>query len=375
MKILIDTAFGKGQLAGLELWGVEFVRHLAEFDRSNRYIIYGYFWKNFQRRKSMVYVPEQRNFSLYVNRIPRQFVDFLESHNIGIIEKLTGEKKIDIFHGAGFFLPKLKKAKGIITIHGLDFKEQDAIWYGDRWYKHFPVYLKRADRIIAVSEYVRKKLVELYNLPEFKINVVYPGVRDRFTFSPEEKEGKTEGRQKPYIVCVATSVERKNLRRVLNTFYRLKDRYRDINLMLVGDKKMLLDSLKEQMENLKISERVKFPGYLNDEQLSLVYNRAMCLLFPSLYEGFGLPVLEAMACGCPVITSNVSAMPEIADDAGILVDPHSVDEITSAVERVLSDSTLREDMRQKGLNRAKEFSWEKAVQETLKVYEEICERR
>ncbi|HNS32464.1 MAG TPA: glycosyltransferase family 1 protein [bacterium] len=373
MKIAIDAAFGKKEPAGLELWGMQFIRHLAEFDRVNEYIIYGYFWRNFHQRKKMVYVPEEKKISLCVSRIPKQCVDFMESHNIGIIEKLLAGQQIDIFHGIGFFLPKLKKAKGIITVHGLDFKELEVKWYKDRWYKHFPVYLKRADSIIAVSEYVKNKLVELYDIPREKISVIYHGIRSNFAY-PGFDNIENGVNEKSYIVCVATSVERKNLKRILKAFNTIKDRHKDVNLLMVGDERMLLSSLKKLIEELDLSGRIIFPGYLGEDSLPVVYNNAKCLVFPSLYEGLGLPIIEAMACGCPVITSNITAMPEIAGGAAILVNPYDEDEIADAVDRVLSDERLRQDMKKKGLERAKFFSWEKAINNTLDLYNRLSER-
>ena len=371
MKIVIDAAYGKKEPAGLELWGQEFLRSLGDFDKSNEYIIYGYFWRNYQERKKLVYMPREKNFSLYVSRIPRQVVDFLESRNVGIVNKLLPAGDIDIFHGMGFFLPKLKKIKGIITVHGLDFKELKATWYKNEWYKHFPLYLKRADKIIAVSGYVKKNLVDFYGIPEEKITVIYHGIRNNFYYFGDVIKKEKSGSEKPYIVCVATSVERKNILRIINAFNTIKDKHKDVNLLLVGDKEMLFRSLRGRVAELNLDDRVIFPGYLGDDRLSAVYNNAECLVFPSLYEGLGLPIIEAMACGCPVITSNITAMPEIAGSAGLLVDPFSEESIRDAMDNVLSDEAFRLEMRKKGLERAKYFSWEKAIRDMIGLYEKL----
>ncbi|MCK9265607.1 glycosyltransferase family 4 protein [bacterium] len=371
MKILIDAAFGKTQPAGLELWGQEFLRYLGNFDKVNEYIIYGYFWRNYQERKELVYIPKGENFSLYVSKIPKQVVDFFESRNVGLISKLLPAKDIDIFHGIGFFLPKLKGIKGIITVHGLDFKELKVTWYKDKWYKHFPIYLKRADKIIAVSGYVKNILMDFYNIPEEKISVIYHGIRNNFYYyGDKEKKNKNET-EKPYIVCVATSVERKNITRIINVFNSLKDKHKDVNLLLVGDKEMLLGSLKKQITELNLGERIIFSGYLGDDKLPEVYNNAECLVFPSLYEGLGLPIIEAMACGCPVITSNITAMPEISGEAGVLVDPLSEESIRDAIDKVLSNEIYRKELITKGLERAKFFSWEKAIKNTIDLYTKL----
>ena len=134
---------------------------------------------------------------------------------------------------------------------------------------------------------------------------------------------------------------------------------------------MLFRSLKGRVEELNLDDRVIFPGYLGDDRLSAVYNNAECLVFPSLYEGLGLPVIEAMACGCPVITSNITAMPEIAGGAGLLVDPFSEESIRDAMDNILSDEAFRLEMRKKGLERAKYFSWEKAIKDTIELYEKL----
>jgi len=375
MKILLDFTFPGSCAAGLEVWTQNFIHSLAAIDNINQYVIFGFFMRNFSHRKKTVGIPEQDNFSLYVRKFPRPFIVFLEDHNISVIEKLLLRQNIDIYHGTGYFLPCLKKIKGIVTVHGLDFAEMDTYWYKDKWYKNVPLYLRRADKIIAVSNYVKVSLMRYYGIPQRKIQVIYPGIGKEFNVIESKKHLETFkekfGILQPYILTVATSVERKNLKRTLEAFSLVKHSHRNLKLVIVGDREVIQVPILPYVEKLGLQNEVYFPGYLKPEELVYLYNLAEVFVFPSLYEGFGLPVLEAMACGCPVVTSNVSALPEVAGDAAIVVDPYNVEEIESALKRILSDDKLREVMKKKGEARAKLFSWEKCARETLEVYKEL----
>ena len=258
----------------------------------------------------MVYIPEKDNFSLYLKRMPKSLLTYLEDHGISIIENWLKRKGVEIFHGTGFFLPCLKEIKGVVTIHGLDFKEMDAYWYNEPWYKNVPLYLKRAYRIISVSRYVKNSLVKYYGLLPEKIQVIYPGIRKNFTVITDETKLESFREKfkisQPYILTVATSDERKNLKGILNVFSHIKNSEPNLKLVIVGDKEVIQTPILSYIEKLGLMEEVYFPGYIEADELVYFYNLAEFFVFPSFHEGFGLPILEAMTCGCPVITSNVS---------------------------------------------------------------------
>ncbi|MCM8821624.1 MAG: glycosyltransferase family 4 protein [Candidatus Omnitrophica bacterium] len=370
MKIVLDVNFPFGHAAGLEIWVEGLIDGLACVDTENQYLIFGFFMRNFEERIKKIRIPRQENFQLFVRRVPRPLIAFFENNNISIIERWLSGEKVDVFHGTGYFLPRLKKIKGIVTIHGLDFVEMDVYWYSDKWYKNVHNYLKRASIIIAVSEHVKNAIVQHYGIERERIMVVYPGVRKEFM--PLENTGNSEIFERfkisfPYLLTVATSVERKNLKRLLDAFAILAGKNRDLKLFIAGDRS-IQDKIVQQIQQHKLENRVVFTGYLGAEQLACLYNMAEAFVFPSLYEGFGLPVLEAMACGCPVITSNVSALPEVAGNAAILVNPYSIEQLVEAMEKVLQSSYTRERMRMDGLKRAKDFSWEKSARQMIEVY-------
>ncbi len=337
MKIAIDVNSPAGFAAGLEIWVRGFIEGLSMVDVENEYLIFGFFMRNFEERKKSLLVPEGKHFHLYVKRVPRPLILFLEDNNIPVIEHWLKNRGVNIFHGTGYFLPCLKKIKGITTIHGLDFIEMDAYWYRDKWYKNVGRYIKRADIVIAVSEYVKRKIVEYYGIEEERVKVVYPGVDRRFkVFSVEFNVDKSRrsGFSSPYIFTVATSFKRKNLKRLVNAFAILIGSEKDLLLVVAGSSDIEQPLLNES-KRYGIEKNVHFAGYCDPESLAYLYNNAELFVFPSLYEGFGLPVIEAMACGCPVITSNVSALPEVSGDAALLVDPYDVEQLAETMKKVL----------------------------------------
>ncbi|MCM8816239.1 MAG: glycosyltransferase family 4 protein [Candidatus Omnitrophica bacterium] len=369
MKIVLGVNFPLGCPAGLEVWVEGFLDGLSSVDTENQYLIFDFFVRDYKNRIKKIKIPCANNFHLFVKRVPRPVVTFFENHNFALIEKWLTRQDVDIFHGTSYFIPHLKKIKGIATIHGLDFAEMNTYWYSDKWYRNVGIYLKKADMIIAVSEYVKKSIIQFYGISQEKVKVVYPGIRRNFRLLKEDEYSFPDNFRTfiPFILTVATSVERKNLKRLIESFAIIRVRYKYLKLVIVGDSS-LKEKLLPEIEKNRLIEGVHFTGYLDSEQLAYLYNRAELFIFPSLYEGFGLPVLEAMACGCPVVTSNVSALPEVSGGAAILVDPYNVEEIKNAIEKVLTDNQLKKNMRNKGLKHAEKFSWKKSASEIIETY-------
>ncbi len=245
----------------------------------------------------------------------------------------------------------------------------DTPWYSDKWYKNTGIYLNRASMVVAVSEYVKKSIIQYYGIPEEKIKVVYPGIRKNFRVLKKDEYNIPDDFKTfmPFILTVATSVERKNLKRLIQSFAMLKTGFKDLKLVIAGDLR-LKEKLSDDIAKNGLDDSIHFTGYLDADRLVYLYNMAELFVFPSLYEGFGLPVLEAMACGCPVVTSNVSALPEVSGGAAVLVDPYNTEEIKDAIERVLTDTGLKNEMRIKGLKHAENFSWEKSALQIIHLY-------
>jgi len=375
MRIALDVNFPFETPAGLDIWTEGLIEGFSKINKENQFFIFGYFWRNFDERKEKLKLPESNYFTLFLKKFPKPIITFLEDNNIPIIERWLLKKNIDIYHSTGYFVPNLKKIKSIVTIHGLDFEEMDSYWYKDKWYKNVPLYLSRANKIIAVSQYVKNSIVKHYKIPEKKIKVIYPGLKNTFRLI-EDKNELNLFREKyniffPYILTVITVAERKNLKGIFYSFSHIKDFYPELKLVIVGNTQEVQSPFLSTIEKLGIKEKVFFPGYISSNELVYFYNLAELFIFPSFYEGFGFPVVEAMACGCPVITSNLSSIPEITDDAAILVNPYKIEEIVDALKKILKDENLKIKLKQKGIQRAKLFTWEKCAQEMLKTYEEL----
>jgi len=234
--------------------------------------------------------------------------------------------------------------------------------------------IKKATHVIAVSHTTECDLIQHLGIPEERISVVYEGI-DHQLFRPVERKLLDY----PYLLYVGTEQPRKNLVGLLRAFRKLKSQgnFKDLKLVKVGSaggpeaefRKETLRAIRE----LGLSGDVVFTGYVAEEDLPAYYSGAECFILPSFYEGFGFPPLEAMACGCPVIVSNVASLPEIVGEAALLVDPNDSDNLAGAIEVVLTDDCLRRELVSKGLERASQFTWEKAAKETVKVYESVAQ--
>ncbi|MGQ9584455.1 MAG: glycosyltransferase family 4 protein [Anaerolineae bacterium] len=238
-----------------------------------------------------------------------------------------------------------------------------------------------ATRILALSETTRTDLARHYGVPKDKVEVVYPGVREgmRPDLAPAQVEAALHrhGVQQPYYLYVGTLQPRKNLIRLLGAFAEASRVWdgparQEPRLVLAGKEGGERKALRREVRRLGLEGRVRFLGYVPDEDLPSLYRGALAFVFPSLYEGFGLPIVEAMACGTPVVCSATSACGEVAGDAGLLVDPLDVDAIAQALVRVGSDRTLRESLTLLGLERARAFSWERAARQVLAVLDALA---
>jgi len=260
----------------------------------------------------------------------------------------------------------------------------------DLSYIHFPEMFKRPDlyqlrnwtaysvrnakKVLTISQASKDDIIKEYGVPEDKVIVTYPGVKlktQNSKFKDTMQNSKLTdkyGVKGGYILFVGTIQPRKNIARLIEAFSKIKN---EIQLVIVGKKGWLYEEILETPKKLEIADRVKFLDFVTDEDLPIFYKNAMCFVLPSLYEGFGLPVLEAMQYGCPVITSNVSSLPEAGGDAALYVDPLNVDDIKKNLDLIINNSELRKKLIKKGYEQAARFSWEKTAKETLKVLTEL----
>ena len=290
---------------------------------------------------------------------------------------------LDIVHSpenAALFA-KLKHQRKVITVHdttGYLFSETFTLITRLRCGLLFPRTLRTADKIIADSNSTKRDLINYFNVPAEKIKVILLAADEKFKPLDHEEINEVKQRYKldfPFILYVGTLEQRKNIPTLIKAFYKLKKDETKQKLVIAGGKGWKYKEIFETIDKLNLQKDVIFTGYVLDEDLPALYNAADLFVYPSLYEGFGLPPLESMACGTPVITSNTSSLPEVVGDAGIMVDPYDVDRLADAMHKVLSNEELREDMIKRGLERAKMFSWDKTARETLRVYEEVYNER
>jgi glycosyltransferase involved in cell wall biosynthesis len=289
-----------------------------------------------------------------------------------------------VYHAPHYVLPAGVRCPSVVTIH-------------DCIHLMFPQYLpnriayayaraqmwaaaRRSDCILTVSEASKRDILHLFNVAPEKIVVVYNAIDTHFSVTPsEEAVARVRERYQldhRFVLYVGNIKPHKNLVRLIEAFDELRrGELEDLKLLIIGDQISKLPALRRAVHRHKLHKHVRFLGYLGDDQLAILYRLASVFAFPSLYEGFGLPPLEAMASGTPVLTSNVSSLPEVVGDAAMLVNPYDVDDIVDGLRRVLTNPALAAEMRRKGIERAREFSWERSVAKTWGVYQQIAGSR
>jgi len=241
--------------------------------------------------------------------------------------------------------------------------------------------IKYADKIIAISECTKKDIIDRFNISDEKIKVIYDGY-DQELFCPNQNQEiikqireKFSLRENEQFIFYSGSFEdhepRKNIDFILDVFHKIHKFYPDLLFLLSGKKGAESDRLMEVAKKSDYDKNIKFIGFLSWEELVGCYQAASAFVFPSLYEGFGLPPLEAMACGVPVISSNTSSLPEVVGDAGILLDPKDANSWVKNIKKILDNKEFAKTLSKKGLIQAKKFSWEKCAKETIKVYKEV----
>jgi glycosyltransferase involved in cell wall biosynthesis len=286
--------------------------------------------------------------------------------------RVLRETGVNLLHGPAFVGPLFSRCPFVVTVHDLSFVLfPRGFRLGNRSYLRLftRLSLQKARRVIAVSGSTRDDLVRLYGLPPERIDVVYNGVDSAFRPLPPAQVADFRARHglpERFMLFVGTLEPRKNVAGLVEA-YACLPRTRP-PLMLVGGKGWLYDEVFRQIQERGLAGEIHFVGYVPAEELPSWYNAADLFVYPSFYEGFGLPVLEAMACGTPVITSRASSLPEVVGQAALLVDPGDVDALTGALERLLDDGALCEQMRDAGLKQAQRFSWPETARCTVQAY-------
>jgi len=292
---------------------------------------------------------------------------------------IARKKRLDVIFNPKFTIPFLAKAKKMFVLHGSEwFVIPEHFLRHDRWYFNtfVPLYCRHADAFIAVSNAVKADVVKHTGIDPRKVFPIHNGfdpglfqpVRD-----PERLRAVREKYKLPqrFILWCGQIESRKNVARLLRAFARIKDELPH-QLVLAGEQRWSTRAELQVMQELNLEERVHFPGWIDHVDLPAVYSLAELFAFPSLYEGFGIPLIEAMACGCPIVTANTCAPPEVLDGSGCLVDPLDVEAIAAGMRKVLLDPELRAGMVARGMERSKAFSWEQCAKQVLAVFDSLA---
>ncbi len=290
---------------------------------------------------------------------------------------LAATDRVDVLHALGYVQPLACPCRSVVTVHDLSFLLFPQ--YFNRINRLYLSHLtrlstRRSDRVIAVSESTKRDLVRLIGLPPEKIDVVHSAIQAGFQPIGDaallRDFRRRHGLDDPFILFISTLEPRKNAERLILAYARLRQTGRvSHKLVLAGAKGWRYEGIFARVEELGLGKDIIFPGFVPPVDIPLWYNCADLFVYPSLYEGFGSPPLESMACGTPVVASSGSSLPEVVGDAALLVEPTDVNALADAIWRILSDPSLRAELVQKGLRRVRQFSWEETARRTVQVYE------
>jgi glycosyltransferase involved in cell wall biosynthesis len=360
MKVVLAAWHLKDFNVGLGRYSRELIEAIGRVDRENHYEIlmpddaYSFPPRTNVRYHFVHYPLFKRRFWEQVAPLTVGPYDILHFPYDSCVAWKRGKFVTTIHDLKPLFFPALAQRRNVNSLI------EEAL-IGDKWF--------RIDHVVTDSQCSKRDIMMHLKVPEDRLTVVYPGI-DLERFRPAESRTHS-GR--PYVLSVAGADPTKNVETLVEAFGRLPQPVRDAyDLVLVGDFRRRPE-LRERAASLGVEKQTRFPGVVDDDQLIELYRQAALFVFPSRYEGFGLPVLEAMACGCPVISSNASSLPEVAGDAALLVDPADVDGLAKAMQRVLSDQDLSRDLRARGPARAEQFSWDRTAREMVAVYKKVVE--
>jgi glycosyltransferase involved in cell wall biosynthesis len=355
MKIAIDIQTTRGQRVGHGTYAGELVNAIQRVDSQNEYVLIA------PHREQDLSMPQR----------------FIWDQFLFPAKSLTA--RVDLLHQPAFSTPILYPGKKIVSVHdliGLFFAHEIPFWSSKYFQYWMPFSYRFATHIIAVSEHTKKDIVRELKIPDEKITVIYEGISDEFR--PNLSRNKIHAVKEKYqtsdsyMLHLATLNPRKNLEFLVRVFSQIAGRFPELKLVISGKKGWYYDSLFQLVSDLRLSSRVVFTGYVEDKDKPYLMAGARVFAFPSKYEGFGLPVVEAMGVGTPVVCSNTSSLPEVSGEATISLSPEDTEGWVSALDRVLSNPRLARQMSEKGVKQASKFSWDRAAEETIQVYERIA---
>lgn len=368
----------KGEAIGSGHYTYQLIRHLLDIDKENEYVLFFDFRvrekdvKKFTRPNVKIkFYP----FSDYKKYLPGVYSEILGTATLQ-------KEKLDLLHSTSPYsrIPAGYQGKTVVTFHNMSIFKIPASFPKIRRTRDrasFSLMARKADKIIAVSSSIKKEMKEIFECPEDKVNVIYSGLDKRFFNELTDNYRKVLDKyaiKKNYILFLGTLEPSKNITRLLEAFAIFKNKAKengnkfDYQLVLAGKRGWLSQQYQQTIKDLGLAKDIVFTGYIIGEELSPLFKNAQFFILPSLYEGFGTTLLEAFATGTPSIASNVGSLPEIADGAAYFINPMDTSGMAEAMEKFSKDENLRNSYRQKGLEQAKKFDWEKCARETLEVY-------
>jgi glycosyltransferase involved in cell wall biosynthesis len=362
MRIAINTLALYKTKVGMGRYIVELVNRVPKQDTKNKYLIY------VSEKNRKFFTCSEENITIKL--VPKIFsspIGKIIWEQLFLLSSLQ-KNKIDLYHGLGFVLPlwKRSKTKFLVTIADMTFfsHPQHHTFLKQVYFRFMiPRTLKNADKIITISKNTKNDILSHLNINAKKIENIYLAADS--IFRPQKKEVWKKIKEKyqiknDYILFVGMLEPRKNIPGIIKA--------KDLTLVIVGKKGWLYEEIFALVKSLKIQDQVIFTGYVPDEDLPALYKGAKCFVYPSFYEGFGIPIIEAMACGCPVITSKNSSMEEIANAAAITIDPNQPEAIAEAIKTIINNDKEREKMKKLGILHAKKFTWDTMARETMQLY-------
>ena len=371
MRIGIDATALPAQPVGAGNYIIQFVKALAKMDIDYELIVFAQ-----KSKRDLFDIPNDENLHWVI--VPDKSPMYRLIWEQTTFPRLVHRAEVDLLHSLHYTQPIRLGCPSIVTIHDMTFfLFPDLHTRSKRLFFPFAIRssVRRADALIAISESTRQDSIRLLGVSPQKIFTTQLGITDEFRVV-KDKELLAKVREKydlpeEFVLYVGLVEPRKNIPFLIRAFKSLADEGIKHNLVIVGRIGWMYQEVFKQIEELGLEGRVQFTGYLPQDDLPMVYNLASLFVYPTKYEGFGLPALEAMACGTPVVTTAISSLPEIVGDAGILIPPGDEQALASAMAEVLHDSTLFNQLRTRGLQRSEHFTWERTAQQTLKVYQQV----
>lgn len=381
MRVGVDIrGLLSGRKSGVEQYTIKVLEHLLKLDETNTYVLFYVSYRDLDKRVedllSEAPFLKQDNVEIkklkWVN-IPLLLHALWKPLDWPKADKICGGLDV-MWLPSPRLLPVSKQCRTVVTFHDLIFElfPQFYTWKSRlwQWQMNYSYLARWADTIIAISQSTKRDLIDIYNVDNSKIEVVYEGVDDAYFEIPDSQaiqQVKSKFKiDNDFIYYVGSIEPRKNIVAIVRAFAALQSN--EFKLIISGAKSWLTNPIFEEIEQLKLKESIIFTGSVSEQEKIILLNQARAFLFPTLYEGFGLPVLEAMAAGCPVITSNVSSLPEVVEGSAILIDPNNQTEINQALKDIINNEGLARSLSTKGKLQARKFSWDKAARQTLNVF-------